>query len=116
MRKLILAIAILALGISSLLALPTASANEGAGANEEASVRAEGRAASMDIDAKPLLCGDLGDVLKNGTIGWGDFNAAVDHLRGTKKLGPQQKIRDRKSTRLNSSHSSISYAVFFLDT
>ena len=93
MRNLILAIAILALGIPSLLALTTASANEGAGANEEASVRAEERAASMDIDAKPLLCGDLGDVLKNGTIGWGDFNAVVDHLRGTKKLGPQQKLR-----------------------
>src|SRR5688572_32428567 len=27
---------------------------------------------------------------------------------------PQQAIRDRKSTRLNSSHSQISYAVFCL--
>src|SRR6266568_6718387 len=30
------------------------------------------------------------------------------------KAGPQTRARDRKSTRLNSSHSSISYAVFCL--
>src|SRR5438309_7259756 len=30
------------------------------------------------------------------------------------KLNPELRIADRKSTRLNSSHSSISYAVFCL--
>src|SRR2546427_3266519 len=34
--------------------------------------------------------------------------------RGNKKNGPQIGGRDRKSTRLNSSHSQISYAVFCL--
>src|SRR5689334_23722616 len=36
--------------------------------------------------------------------------------RGRRPLGPKSRrcVRDRKSTRLNSSHSSISYAVFCL--
>src|SRR2546430_11299880 len=32
----------------------------------------------------------------------------------TKRQGPSSQRRDRKSTRLNSSHSQISYAVFCL--
>src|SRR3989475_2646007 len=36
----------------------------------------------------------------------------VDGLPGTRRQAP--RIRDRKSTRLNSSHSQISYAVFCL--
>src|SRR3712207_8560153 len=32
----------------------------------------------------------------------------------TKKLGSRAAIKDRKSTRLNSSHANISYAVFCL--
>src|SRR5438309_6608580 len=37
---------------------------------------------------------------------------AVDH--GPRREHPRAQHRDRKSTRLNSSHSSISYAVFCL--
>src|SRR3712207_8534425 len=34
--------------------------------------------------------------------------------RGRRHLGAQRGIEDRKSTRLNSSHANISYAVFCL--
>src|SRR5712692_10642592 len=36
------------------------------------------------------------------------------HARHRQSLRPPGRPRDRKSTRLNSSHSSISYAVFCL--
>src|SRR5438477_1999345 len=39
---------------------------------------------------------------------------AHQHLRGTPGVGPGAEGEDRKSTRLNSSHMSISYAVFCL--
>src|SRR3989337_3827303 len=39
----------------------------------------------------------------------------VDHHAGRRRVGgPARAVRDRKSTRLNSSHGSISYAVFCL--
>src|SRR2546430_6994629 len=38
----------------------------------------------------------------------------VAHAAGTKGRVPQNSHGDRKSTRLNSSHSQISYAVFCL--
>src|SRR5205085_10537060 len=40
-------------------------------------------------------------------VAWGDSERA-------QWLSRQRKLRDRKSTRLNSSHSQISYAVFCL--
>src|SRR5260221_6545531 len=41
---------------------------------------------------------------------------ATDHqnLLASHVLAPSEKVRDRKSTRLNSSHTVISYAVFCL--
>src|SRR5690348_18406921 len=39
---------------------------------------------------------------------------AVIVVEGMQKVRPGVKVRDRKSTRLNSSHPSISYAVFCL--
>src|SRR5689334_23688278 len=39
---------------------------------------------------------------------------AGDHRRGRGLQGGDRRRADRKSTRLNSSHSSISYAVFCL--
>src|SRR5689334_24382046 len=42
---------------------------------------------------------------------WGYYN--ICHLGGEIR-DPEKNIPDRKSTRLNSSHSSISYAVFCL--
>src|SRR2546429_6001805 len=39
---------------------------------------------------------------------------AGEILRGQDQVGPQLVVGDRKSTRLNSSHGYISYAVFCL--
>src|SRR2546430_15925713 len=44
-----------------------------------------------------------------GPLGW-TLPAAL----GVVKADPKRKVVDRKSTRLNSSHSQISYAVFCL--
>src|SRR5207253_4476011 len=49
-----------------------------------------------------------------------DFSGAYKNVSGvdtktyTYTFGPQVAMRDRKSTRLNSSHVAISYAVFCL--
>src|SRR3712207_9015227 len=51
-------------------------------------------------------------ALRRGLVRGGHRAAALDvllHLLGRVRLGP-----DRKSTRLNSSHANISYAVFCL--
>src|SRR5207249_8376392 len=48
-------------------------------------------------------------------FGWIDgIRKSVDDLRYTSRFTPRRRGRDRKSTRLNSSHVSISYAVFCL--
>src|SRR5438128_2960670 len=39
---------------------------------------------------------------------------AADNAARTRTMRPTASLRDRKSTRLNSSHGSISYAVFCL--
>src|SRR3712207_7571449 len=36
------------------------------------------------------------------------------HRRGVGEVRPRDRVQDRKSTRLNSSHANISYAVFCL--
>src|SRR2546430_4640924 len=54
------------------------------------------------IDGQDLA----GDVSRAGA---GQENGGVGHV-----LGLAEGIQDRKSTRLNSSHSQISYAVFCL--
>src|SRR5207245_9680795 len=51
----------------------------------------------------------LGDL-----IGDGDLVAVRWTVRGTATKSPSPIKSDRKSTRLNSSHGSISYAVFCL--
>src|SRR3712207_8998997 len=44
-----------------------------------------------------------------------DFDGAlVRHGQARRCVGPSKPIQDRKSTRLNSSHANISYAVFCL--
>src|SRR2546427_3042720 len=43
-----------------------------------------------------------------------DQRSREDDARGIDFAGPPLGVRDRKSTRLNSSHSQISYAVFCL--
>src|SRR6266403_6209587 len=54
--------------------------------------------ADVGVMAFPL--GDLGDLL--------------DHGQGGREVGGREGALDRKSTRLNSSHVEISYAVFCL--
>src|SRR2546427_5952502 len=44
----------------------------------------------------------------------GDDRAGGDGARGWRTGARRAPVRDRKSTRLNSSHSQISYAVFCL--
>src|SRR2546430_7527830 len=43
-----------------------------------------------------------------------DLRPEVQGLHGPSQLRPEARPKDRKSTRLNSSHSQISYAVFCL--
>src|SRR2546430_12859765 len=43
-----------------------------------------------------------------------EFDTSRNNLVGANKKYHQNFLRDRKSTRLNSSHSQISYAVFCL--
>src|SRR2546430_8777356 len=56
----------------------------------------------------------LDGLCLSGEIAWGRLNAIRNAEVGmrNRKVGPVK--RDRKSTRLNSSHSQISYAVFCL--
>src|SRR5437667_6891855 len=49
----------------------------------------------------------IGLVLAFSTVTWGVWNASTSPM-------PGEAARDRKSTRLNSSHITISYAVFCL--
>src|SRR2546427_1512274 len=61
--------------------------------------------------------GGLGRVADGGraprTLGPPPVPAAAQGFRPRHRT-PQDRARDRKSTRLNSSHSQISYAVFCL--
>src|SRR5258707_9873423 len=70
----------------------------------------EGKTASGHWQVRDL-CGHLIDV----TEGYLDrFALARAATAPPGPLGPGQSGRDRKSTRLNSSHANISYAVFRL--
>src|SRR5690348_18213708 len=55
----------------------------------------------------------------NGILAWGSYHRALHQRQAELAQLEQQKAelkhRDRKSTRLNSSHPSISYAVFCLN-
>src|SRR2546430_7092642 len=57
-------------------------------------------------DALPISVVDLSELLPDGTI--------LDFFGGTFEDDGFVRFLDRKSTRLNSSHSQISYAVFCL--
>src|SRR3712207_7231946 len=54
---------------------------------------------------------DLGYTL----IYWGDVTDPTDELAGRPAQAVTAQPGDRKSTRLNSSHANISYAVFCLE-
>src|SRR5690625_6368218 len=61
------------------------------------------------VVARPLLAGAT-------LLGWAAFTITlpVSALGGNVDQAAEKLVRDRKSTRLNSSHVAISYAVFCL--
>src|SRR5689334_23799985 len=59
------------------------------------------------VRSRPVLEEEIDDAS-------GTFPAELDHAGDFRGRGVGHETRDRKSTRLNSSHSSISYAVFCL--
>src|SRR2546430_12814233 len=65
-----------------------------------------------EVTADPNAGVGAGDVIKPDTIQGADLHV-FDRLGLHGKIGCLRP-RDRKSTRLNSSHSQISYAVFCL--
>src|SRR5436190_18647450 len=56
------------------------------------------------------------DEIVRALVGWGGAAVAGAHVFEKFDTGPRRRAqtRDRKSTRLNSSHTVISYAVFCL--
>src|SRR3712207_8372348 len=64
-------------------------------------------------DALPILAGDA--ALLDGEAGAVTGGVDVlDALHARVAVDREEPLRDRKSTRLNSSHANISYAVFCL--
>src|SRR2546430_13464831 len=63
--------------------------------------------ASMALGSFPVRARDVARVLWSAIVGADD--GVGDNVRAI-----VMQVRDRKSTRLNSSHSQISYAVFCL--
>src|SRR5205085_3380860 len=82
---------------------------------------------SSDLERKQVGCDELLITPDKKTVGWSVYVencctsypipvAVVLYKNGNKTVisTPQTIWKDRKSTRLNSSHSQISYAVFCL--
>src|SRR2546422_7500136 len=72
-------------------------------------------------DALPISCSRSARVASSGVArrtmrrsGEGEGEGAGGDAAAAARLQPLQPRRDRKSTRLNSSHGYISYAVFCL--
>src|SRR2546430_17071761 len=63
-------------------------------------------------DAVPI-CQELGRLSSRGISGGDEKSCNQEDSRQSEPWSPQPD-KDRKSTRLNSSHSQISYAVFCL--
>src|SRR2546430_6114155 len=70
---------------------------------------------SMAVDVDELaLNGDLVANDLGGWVYWLAYLKGALQFTATKSVALDNAYRDRKSTRLNSSHSQISYAVFCL--
>src|SRR5438552_15013891 len=61
-----------------------------------------------------LLSGQSHTRLKSGKLAVLDIESVDELQEVLRDCAPQQHAQDRKSTRLNSSHQIISYAVFCL--
>src|SRR5438034_6555144 len=64
-------------------------------------------------DALPISSRRTGKIVKSSEAAMTGIDARKINA-ATKEVTPSGKRRDRKSTRLNSSHTVISYAVFCL--
>src|SRR5688572_31708280 len=69
----------------------------------------EGRAISLAHDVPQEKAADTPTFLDRAVV---TVSPAVEKGRSVRGLLLRDVVRDRKSTRLNSSHSQISYAVF----
>src|SRR2546427_8879834 len=77
-------------------------------------VTADNQNWALNVNARRYTMGDNeGDAAVGGNVGLPYFSANDPRLP-RRRGGPNTKDGDRKSTRLNSSHSQISYAVFCL--
>src|SRR5207245_6316479 len=72
---------------------------------------------SSDLHVVGMRCRDMFSVLCGADIfvfRFGRLSSRPSEFTGQESPGNRQARKDRKSTRLNSSHGSISYAVFCL--
>src|SRR5699024_12853023 len=57
------------------------------------------------------LLGQLHEIVGRGVLGGGEAGATAEHVDVEQRVGAEAVGAARKSTRLNSSHVSMSYAV-----
>src|SRR5690242_21747682 len=71
---------------------------------------------SSDLEEHIHFLGDEWAMVRVGRLSIGDYLDTLEKMKGerTRAMVGVMTGRDRKSTRLNSSHMSISYAVFCL--
>src|SRR3712207_820853 len=65
----------------------------------------------IGLGFEPFQAATLCLVANTAPVAWGGVGNPIRVLAGVTGL-PEASLRDRKSTRLNSSHANISYAVF----
>src|SRR5690625_1720415 len=69
-----------------------------------------------DLGLSQQVLGRIETNIKAVFAGEGDLDFKLEALKSSGEDSLAQLLRDRKSTRLNSSHVAISYAVFCLKT
>src|SRR5216683_3607471 len=65
------------------------------------------------LGARGMKKGDLSKFIEEA-VRWRIFNRTVQQIKARNAGADPGELQDRKSTRLNSSHDQISYAVFCL--
>src|SRR5690554_7555898 len=93
-----------------LLAIAAASLlTFGVGADAQAQV-----VAGLQTDYGPSVDGPLREAIDAGIVDAFDQNSRFSYIPANRVRSQLNPVVDRKSTRLNSSHVRISYAVFCL--